>query len=93
MTWYITPAKISGVIDADERQRHLALPGVRADSGRRMSGGGTGRAGRGGRLNGMVPAGAGLPAGVVAERAVVVVDRAHLELEGAEAQGRARARA
>ena len=89
MTRYITPAKISGVITPMSDSGTLPWP-VFGDSGRGMSGGGTGRAGRGGRLNGMVPGGAGLPAGVVAERAIVVVDRAHLELEGAEAQGRAR---
>ena len=79
--------------DADERQRHLALPGWRAARGAGRSGGGTGSAGRGGRLNGMVPAGARLTPGVVAERAVVVVDGAHLELEGAEAQRTPSARA
>ena len=56
MTRYITPAKISGVITPMSDSGTLPWP-VFGDSGREMSGGGTGRAGRGGRLNGMVPAG------------------------------------
>ena len=43
--------------DADERQRHLALARVRRLGPRDVGRGHGGRAGRGGRLNGMVPAG------------------------------------
>ena len=56
MTWNMTPAKISGVRMPMSDSGTLPCP-VAGGSGRRRSGGGTGSAGRGGRLNGMVPAG------------------------------------